>query len=204
MTRDKMLLRLQQALPLESAGGASEQSATLPQAAVLVLLKQLEAEPEVLLTRRADHMRLHAGEVAFPGGRCDTEDSNHWVTALREANEEVALPARQVEQLGTMAPVVTRTGIEVTPCVGRLLGEVKFEPNPQELDTIFSVPLEFLADASNLSFDSFEYAGAQRQVPRYDYQQYCIWGITAAMLVRLVNITHAAQLPLGAYWRNDT
>ena len=149
-------------------------------------------------------MRLHAGEVAFPGGRCDAEDSSHWITALREAREEVALPASQVERVGTMAPLVTRTGIEVTPCVGRLLGEVKFEPNPEELDTIFAVPLEFLADANNLSFDSVEYAGAQRQVPRYDYQHFCIWGITAAMLVRLVNITHAAQLPLGAYWRDDT
>lgn len=173
----------------------------LPQAAVLVLLQQLDAEPEVVLTRRADHMRLHAGEVAFPGGRCDADDCSHWGTALREADEEVAVPASQVEQLGVMSPLVTRTGIEVTPCVGRLLGEVELLPNPAELDTIFTVPLAFLADAGNLSFDNFEYAGAQRQVPRYDYHQYSIWGVTAAMLVRLVNITHAARLPLGAYWR---
>ena len=103
-----------------------------------------------------------------------------------------------------MSPLVTRTGIQVTPCVGRLHGRVELSPNLDELESIFAVPLDFLANADNLSFDSFEYAGAQRQVPRYDYEQYSIWGITAAMLVRLVNITHTARLPLGAYWREET
>jgi 8-oxo-dGTP pyrophosphatase MutT (NUDIX family) len=199
-----VLSRLQQSLLTPPVAGSMAHSPALPQAAVLVLLQELDAEPEVVLTRRADHMRLHAGEVAFPGGRCDADDDSHWGTALREAGEEVAVPARQVEQLGVMSPLVTRTGIEVTACVGHLLGAAELKPNPMELDAIFTVPLAFLAEAGNLSFDKFEYAGAQRQVPRYDYEQYCIWGITAAMLVRLVNITHAARLPLGAYWREDT
>jgi 8-oxo-dGTP pyrophosphatase MutT (NUDIX family) len=197
---DALVLRLQQSLPTTVVAATNE----LPQAAVLVLLQELDDQPQALLTLRAGHMRLHASEVAFPGGRCDPEDDSHWETALREANEEVALPSQQVERVGMMSPLVTRTGIQVTPCVGRLHGTVELSPNPDELESIFSVPLDFLADADNLSFDSFEYAGAQRQVPRYDYEQYSIWGITAAMLVRLVNITHAARLPLGAYWREET
>jgi 8-oxo-dGTP pyrophosphatase MutT (NUDIX family) len=172
----------------------------LPQAAVLIALQQLEGKAQVILTRRASHLRLHAGEIAFPGGKCDPEDHDHWSTALREAEEEVALPASLIDRLGVMHPLITRTQIEVTPCVGQLTGPVALVPNPDELDAVFKVPLTFFADKKELQFDRFDYGGHSRMVPRYQWQDYSIWGITAAMLVQLVNLAFDAGLDLEAYW----
>ena len=172
----------------------------LSQAAVLIALENSGPEPAVVLTQRAAHLQLHAGEVAFPGGKCDPGDCDHWATALREATEEVALPASLVERLGVMPPVVTRSQIEVTPCVGRLTGAVDLVPNRDELDAVFKVPLSFFAQAGELHFDRFDYGGRERLVPRYEWRDYSIWGITAALLVQLVNLALDAGLDLEAYW----
>lgn len=155
----------------------------------------------VTLVRRAMHLRLHAGEVAFPGGKCDREDRGHWHTALREAEEEVALPAGHIDRIGCLRPLVTRTGIQVTPCVGRLAEAVRLRPNPDELDAVFEAPLEFFADRSSLHFDSFDYGGLTRRVPRYEYGEFTVWGITAAILVRLVNLACDAGIEMDEYWR---
>jgi 8-oxo-dGTP pyrophosphatase MutT (NUDIX family) len=172
----------------------------LAQAAVLIALDDSGREPAVVLTQRAAHLRLHAGEVAFPGGKCDASDSDHWATALREAEEEVALPPSLVARLGVMPPLVTRTKIEVTPCVGRLTGPVELTPNRDELDAVFKVPLSFFAQAGELHFDRFDYGGRERLVPRYEWREYSIWGITAALLVQLVNLALDAGLDLEGYW----
>lgn len=176
----------------------------LPQAGVLVLLDEQGAEPTVVLTLRAAHMRLHAGEVAFPGGKCDPQDTSHWHTALREAEEETGLPRDAVEQLGVLPSVVTRTGIEVIACVGRLMTPVNLQLNPDELEEVFSVPLSFFAQADQLHLDRFEYRGRSRLVPRYEYKDYSIWGITAAILVKLVNTACDAGLELEDYWLGDS
>ncbi|MEP5763071.1 MAG: CoA pyrophosphatase [Halieaceae bacterium] len=173
----------------------------LPQAAVLVLIDELRAPAEVVLTRRAEHLRLHAGEIAFPGGKCDDSDRDHWHTALRESEEEIGLRAHSVESLGVMQPLVTRTGIEVTPCVARLSSSSHFVANPQELDEVFTVPLEFFSKPENLQFDRYEYGGRERQVPRYEWRNYTIWGITAAVLVKLVNLACDAGLEMEDYWQ---
>ena len=187
----RLVSRLLQAPPV---------SGDWPVAAVLVLLEGGEGEATVLLTRRAAHLRLHAGEIAFPGGKCDETDADHWATALREADEEIALPAARVEPLGVMAPLVTRTGIEVIPCVARLRDAVEYRPNPDEIDSVFSVPVSFFAAAGNLQFDDFDYAGRTRRVPRYEWGEHSIWGITAAVLVQLANLACDAGLELESYW----
>lgn len=173
----------------------------LPQAAVLVLIDELRAPAEVVLTRRAEHLRLHAGEIAFPGGKCDDGDRDHWHTALRESEEEIGLRSHSVESLGVMPSLVTRTGIEVTPCVARLCSSTHFVANSQELDEVFSVPLEFFSKPEHLQFDRYEYGGRERQVPRYEWQNYTIWGITAAVLVKLVNLACDAGLEMEDYWQ---
>lgn len=175
--------------------------ASLPQSAVLVLIDTMNDEPRVLLTQRSQHLRLHAGEVAFPGGKCDADDPHPWATALREAEEEVALPPQQVELLGFMEAVVTRTGIQVIPCVGLLKEKVEFAANPAEIESVFEVPVAFFADKDQLHLDEFVYGERVRGVPRYEYQGYTIWGITAAILVRLVNLALAANLDLEDYWK---
>jgi hypothetical protein len=97
---------------------------------------------------------------------------------------------------------VTRTGIEVVPCVASLEKATAFCPNPEELVAVFEAPLDFFAEPENLQFDKFEYGGRQRLVPRYEWKRYTIWGITAAILVQLANIACNAALELEPYWLN--
>ena len=171
-----------------------------PQAAVLVALDSLTSPLSVVLTLRADHLRLHAGEVAFPGGKCDADDRDFWHTATREALEEIALPPENLRFIGVLDSLVTRTGIEVVPCVASLEKPTAFRPNPDELVAVFEAPLHFFARPENLYFDTFEYGGRQRRVPRYEWKRYTIWGITAAILVQLANIACDASLDMEPYW----
>ena len=172
----------------------------LPQSAVLVALDERAPPVSVVLTRRASHLRLHAGEVAFPGGKCEEVDQSFWDTALREAAEEIELPAGHIRPLGHMGPVVTRTGIQVTPCVGMLEKTARFRANPEELEAVFEAPLEFFADPAELRFDLRDHGDRRRRVPRYQWREYTIWGITAAILAELVNLAFDAGLDLEDYW----
>jgi 8-oxo-dGTP pyrophosphatase MutT (NUDIX family) len=192
---DKALERLRLRL-LREPGGSGE----WPRAAVLVPLDSSGSILSVVLTRRADHLRLHAGEVAFPGGKCDDEDTDCWHTAAREAEEEIGLPGSRFEPLGALEPLVTRTGIEVIPCVALLKQSTNFCPNPDEIDQVFEVPLAFFAQRENLHFDEYDYGGRLRRVPRYQWQAFTIWGITAAILVQLANLGFEAGLELEPYW----
>ena len=182
---------------LPDSWGQSE----MPQASVLVLIDAMQSTPGVVLTRRARHLRLHAGEVAFPGGMCDSDDHDHWHTALREADEEIALPREHVRPLGTLPSRVSRTGIEVYPCVAELVRPTRYRANPEELDTVFEVPLAFLAEAGNLQYDRVRHRGGLKAVPRYDWQEHRIWGMTAGILVALVNRAFDAGLELEPDWR---
>jgi 8-oxo-dGTP pyrophosphatase MutT (NUDIX family) len=168
---------------------------------VLVPLREAAEDTRVVLAKRAGHLRLHAGEIAFPGGKCEAQDHSVWDTALREAMEETGLPPEAAEPLGALRPLVTRSGIEVTPCVARLDPAVQLTPNPEELDLLFEVPVAFFADRQKLEFEPFEYGGRQRLVPCYQWRTHRIWGVTAAMLVMLVNAGFDAGIKLDAYWR---
>ena len=189
------LERLRQRV-LQLPAGAGE----WPQAAVLVALDCRDSSLFVVLTRRAGHLRLHAGEVAFPGGKCDDGDTDYWHTAAREAEEEVGLPPSHFDPLGALESLVTRTGIEVVPCVALLNRAPCFRPNPDEIAEVFEAPLAFFAERDNLHFDEYDYGGRVRRVPRYEWQGFTIWGITAAILVQLANLGFDAGLELEPYW----
>ena len=161
-------------------------------------------EPQLILTERAGHLRLHAGEVAFPGGKCDPEDQDHWQTALREAEEEVALDPAAVQRLGVLPNLVTRFGMEVTPCIGLCETPQELVANEDELASIFRAPLTWFAESNNLEIMPMEYRGQVRKVPRYEYDGYVIWGITAAILVRLANLACGTSLQLEHYWKGES
>jgi len=193
----RVIRALRDGLIESAAATADERLRSLEQAAVLILLREVRGEVEVVLSRRAAHMRLHPGEIAFPGGRRDHSDEDEWHTALREAEEEIGLHRNQAERLGQLEVLVTRSDIAVTPCVAGLGNiEVEFSANPQELDEVFSAPLRHFSDPDQLTIEHIETSDGVRQVPHYRYRHYDIWGVTAFMLVRLVNIGYNAGFQL--------
>lgn len=171
-------------------------STDCPEAAVLVAISDKANSPQVLLTRRAKHLAIHSGEVAFPGGKRDREDESLLHTALREAEEEVALPQSSFQYAGRLNQQITRSNIIVTPYVGVIPYSVELIPNEDELDSLFYTPVDFFLDPANLHVDTVSYRGELRNIPRFNYRQYTIWGVTAMIIVDLMNTVYDARLSL--------
>ena len=165
------------------------------QAAVLIAITR-EAEPKVILTRRAIHMTKHAGEVAFPGGKRDEQDPSLLHTALRESEEEIGLSPNDVEIIGMLNPMQSRFGVMVTPFVGCIPANSQFSPNLDELDSIFSAPLRFFLENSPHSRMQMEILGQKVRIPSYQYGEYTVWGMTAFMMVDLLNRVYDAKIDL--------
>jgi len=164
------------------------------QAAVLIAVTDHPTEPEIVLTKRAEHLNTHSGQVAFPGGKWDNTDSNLLHTALRESEEEIGLDPGLVDIRASLPPVVSRFGIKVTPYVGIVPQEAHLTPNYDELDAIFKVPVSFFLDPSSRSrTDVFE--GERRfWAPVWHHQGFEIWGFTAGILAEFFNRTLAAGI----------
>ncbi|NVD45685.1 CoA pyrophosphatase [Qipengyuania atrilutea] len=152
-------------------------------AAVLIAVTERE-EPGVILTHRPDTMRKHAGQVAFPGGKRDAgEDAV--TTALREANEELAIDPAEVRVIGTTDRYRTGTGFDIMPVLGTLPPDLPMTPNPAEVDSWFEAPLAFLLDPANHQPRSAVYNGKDRDYLEIDWEGHRIWGVTAAIIANL-------------------
>lgn len=152
-------------------------------AAVLVAVTDLP-EPGVILTKRTETLRRHAGQVAFPGGRLDPgEDAV--TAALREAMEEVALPPDRVTVVGEADRYRTGTGYEVTPVLGVVPPDLPLVASEAEVAAVFEVPLAFLLDRANHRLHAGEWQGAVRHYYEIAWGDRRIWGATAAMIVNL-------------------
>ena len=181
--------------------GLAWDDSELPQAAVLVALSD-EPEPRVLLGRRAGHLKHHPGEIAFPGGKREEADRTPWVTARREALEEVGLDESLVHALGELQPLVTRTGFEVHPCVARVPAQLSLTVDREEFDSVFTQPLQRFCDRDLFCLRTIEVEGRSRKVPHYQMEGDDIWGVTAAVLAMLANIAYDAGLDLQRDWNN--
>ena len=157
----------------------------LTSAAVLVPIVDHPDGLTVLLTQRTNHLRDHAGQVSFPGGRIEPDDADHEAAALRETHEEIGLAAHQIDLVGRLDRYVTRTGYEVVPVVGFVNPPLDVKPDPFEVADIFEVPLQFLANPDNHQRHSRYYNGARREFYAMPYNGYYIWGATAGMIVNL-------------------
>ena len=166
----------------------------LTPAAVLVGLIEREYGFSVLLTRRADTLRRHTGQIALPGGRCDPGETI-WQTALREAHEEVGLAPDYVSLAGLSSPYRTGTGFLVTPVVGFIQPGFSLTPNPAEVADIFETPFGFLMDPVN--HERHERQGPDGQLRRFyamTHEDRFIWGATAGMLRALYDRLYGAAV----------
>lgn len=170
-----------------------------PQAAVLVALTE-EAEPRVLLGRRAMHLFNHPGEVAFAGGKRELSDVSPWQTARREAMEEVGLPEDSIHPLGELEPLITRTGFEVFPCVASIPPAPTLVVDTGEFDSVFFAPLAAFADPDLFRLETMSDGRVARKVPHYQLGDDNIWGVTAAILVMLANVAYDAGFDLERNW----
>jgi 8-oxo-dGTP pyrophosphatase MutT (NUDIX family) len=153
-----------------------------------VLIPVIDADsPSVLLTLRASALGSHAGEVAWPGGRQDLEDESLLVTALRETHEEIGVRPAQVEVVGELRPFISKFGLLVTPFVGVLQDPVDLVPNPDELEAVFTVPIDYLLDDPRTQTDIIERHGERHVVPVYHYDGFKIWGLTSMILREFLN-----------------
>lgn len=154
-------------------------------AAVLVAVVENETDPNLLFTTRASGLRHHPGQVAFPGGKVEAEDRGTVEAALREAEEEIALPRENVEIFGEMAPHRTVTGFSVTPVLGWV--RENFSPRPQagEVAEVFRVPFRHIEALGNYRIESRYFRGVRRYYYVIPYGPYYVWGATAHILHRL-------------------
>jgi len=153
-------------------------------AAVLVAVTD-RPDPGVILTQRTETLRRHAGQVAFPGGRIDPEDDGPVAAALREAEEEIALPRGAVQVIGTADRYRTVTGYSVTPVIGVVPPDLAYVAAEAEVADVFEVPLSFLFNDANHREATVEFLGGQRRYYEILWKDRRIWGATAAMIVNL-------------------
>jgi 8-oxo-dGTP pyrophosphatase MutT (NUDIX family) len=169
--------------------GRPDVTGMLAPAAVLIAVSD-EARPQLILTRRPMTMTRHPGQIAFPGGRVDDGDADAIATALREAEEEVALAPELVEVLGIMAPYATGTGFVITPVVGLVPPDVALVPHEREVAEVFRVPFDHVIDPANQQRRTGEWQGRRRDFYVIQAGNREIWGATAGILVNL-----SRQLP---------
>ncbi len=152
-------------------------------AAVLIPVVMRETGLTVLLTQRTAHLRDHAGQVSFPGGRCEPDDSSVEATALREAEEEVGLIPSQVEIIGRLPVFRTITSFSVVPVVGLVRPPLNLKLDDFEVADVFEPPLEFLMDSRNHVRHEVDVRGTTRAYWSMPWGGYHIWGATAGMLI---------------------
>lgn len=154
----------------------------LVSSAVLIGLLPSRQGMQILLTRRTDHLKHHAGQISFPGGHCEDFDTSRAATALREAQEEIGLDPAKVVVLGQLPDFGTPSGFRITPVVGLLEGDVSLTPDAFEVAEVFEVPLAFLANPLNYQCHRIGWLGAERHVYAVPWSGYFIWGATAGIL----------------------
>ena len=159
----------------------------LRKAAVLIPVTRQDSEHEshIILTVRSENLRSHAGQISLPGGTRDAEDSDAIATALRESEEEIGLLSSQVEVIGKLGDMALPSGFHITPIVGLIDPGLSFTPAPDEVADIFQVPLELVLDLNAYGASYMTYNDVERKVLELHYEDYRIWGATAAILHHL-------------------
>lgn len=163
----------------------------LRQAAVLIPVVDHGAEASVLLTKRAETLRSHSGQVAFPGGGIDPEDASPEFAALRETREEIGLADDYVEVIGRMPDYVSGSGYRIAPVLGIVRPGFHLHINRHEVDAAFEVPLRFLMDPANHHQGSRQWDSRNWVYYDMPYRGQRIWGVTAGIIRTLYERLYA-------------
>jgi 8-oxo-dGTP pyrophosphatase MutT (NUDIX family) len=158
-------------------------------AAVLIPFYDNREKPHIIFTKRTDHVATHRGEICFPGGVMEDTDANLLHTALREVEEELAIPAANIEILGSLDEIRTvSSNFLVVPYVGYLNERVPFIPNEWEVSEVLEIPFEHFANPE--IFHKEKRVVDHQEIPVYFYQweSHMIWGVTGRILKSLLDL----------------
>lgn len=174
--------------------------AALPQennrkACVMVPLVNKENHLHLLLTKRADSVEHHKGQISFPGGMVDDGDESHSATALRELEEEIGVPRSSVHILGVLDDIHIPTGFIVTPVVGYIDCLPNLITNAAEVADVLLIPLEKFFDASLQRTETRVLMGAPRRIHLYEVWKEPVWGATAHIIRQFTELIASEQHP---------
>ncbi len=167
---------------LQPRTSAFEAAKALRDAAVLIPVVDHGRDATVLLTKRAEKLRNHSGQVAFPGGTIDPTDPSPEAAALRETFEEIGLGQDRVEIIGRMPDYVSGSGYRIAPVLGIVRPDFSLTLNSEEVDAAFEVPLRFLMDPANHGRDSRMWNDLEWVFYEMPYDGQRIWGVTAGII----------------------
>jgi len=184
MLSDKLRVALDNLLPGEDEDETYLGTPTLRDAAVLIAFTD-RPEPGIILTQRPQWLRSHAGQVAFPGGKIDPGDVDAVDAALREAEEEIGLNRRDVTIAGTCDAYRSGSGYHITPVLGVIPPDLPLDPNPDEVEDWFEVPIDILFDPENYALHHAHWQGHDRHYYDMMWQGRRIWGVTAGIIINL-------------------
>jgi 8-oxo-dGTP pyrophosphatase MutT (NUDIX family) len=160
----------------------------LIKAAVLLPIVD-RGEPMILFTKRTDRVGHHKGQISFPGGVVDPTDASLLDAALRECEEEIALPRAAVEPLGALDDTETvATSFVITPFVGLVRQPVAWQPDGEEIERVIEVPFAALVADGSFRIEMVIRNGIEHAVYYFDYQGDTIWGATARILVHYLEL----------------
>ena len=176
-----------------SARGISANECFHPASVLIPIVRNLQTDAwELLLTKRASHLKHHAGEISFPGGRFEQSDQDLQTTALRETHEEIGIQPNQIKLIGKLPRQKTISQYQVTPFVGVVESDYQIKLDKNEVEEAFLVPLNFVLNSSNQQKVERKINNQSLSYWVIKYNEYNIWGATAKMLVNFSHLVNAS------------
>ena len=164
-------------------------------AAVLVPIVRHDEVPHLLLTKRAESLPKHPGQMSFPGGRREPFDRDHRETAIREANEEIGVRPDHIELVGRLDDIITTTNFVVTPVVAEVPNR-QYDPNDREVAEVTIIPIDSFLDPSSYEHEFREGSnGDSYRVHYFHVEPHVVWGATARIVVQFLDLTTEWSVP---------